>query len=435
MEHEEFKKLYTAVEQKFAGKYWLIPRDLVMFAVGACTLFLALTVGTSRLATKAAEPGTATAAATKQIEDLKDPSGRQNAKASKDLGTTNRQELIDKHIQPQTRPQRLTSPIPATGLPAAGTEFIGSRLNIGADHTISPEFSSIAGGEENEISGGDDSFIGAGTENLISSGAYSFIGAGSENLISIEEGSFIGAGYDNRILDQGLYSVIGGGLYNTITAKGSVIGGGWLNEIGVYYSVVGGGYKNTNNSLVGAIGGGYWNHITGPLATIPGGTYASAPLYGQLTHSSGGFVLGGGGLGQAQSSEFIARNGTSSTNETELFLNGYGATMDPYAMSGQRMIIPTNAAWAFDIMVIARNANGDCGAFRTNGVIKNVSGNVSLVGVPSGETTVPPLARDISTWTVKVSADNVNKALAVFVSGASSTNRWVATIQATELIH
>src|SRR5712672_3248798 len=65
-------------------------------------------------------------------------------------------------------------------------QVTGNNLNIGSGHSISPVYSSIAGGEENAISGGDDAFIGAGTLNLISTGAYSFIGGGSENWISIE---------------------------------------------------------------------------------------------------------------------------------------------------------------------------------------------------------------------------------------------------------
>ena len=273
------------------------------------------------------------------------------------------------------------------------------NIVIGYDSDVGPMTSSILGGEENEIPNAEDSFIGGGYENRI-------LGARSEN------------------------SVVCGGYRNTILTNGCVIAGGYINEVGGYWSTIGGGYRNTNDSWIGTIGGGLRNRATGPLATIPGGYEALAPSFGQVAHANGGFTLLA--LGEAQTSEFIARRTSTDSSETELLLNGDPGS-DGYNFPAQRMIVPTDATWVFDVMVIARNANGECGAFRTNGAIKNVSGTVSLVGVPGGEIKARPVVQEVPTWTVKVSADNANKALAIKATGDTSTTRWVATIRTTEV--
>jgi hypothetical protein len=274
------------------------------------------------------------------------------------------------------------------------------NIVIGSDSDAGAITSSILGGEENEIPDAEDSFIGGGYENRI-------LGAQSEN------------------------SVVCGGYRNTILTNGCVIAGGYNNEVGGYWSAIGGGYRNTNDSWIGTIGGGLRNRATGPLATIPGGFEALAPSFGQVAHANGGFTYLA--LGEAQTSEYIARRTSTNSSETELLLNGDPGS-DGYNFPAQRMFVPTDATWVFDVTVIARNAKGDCGAFRTNGAIKNVLGTLSLVGVPVGKIKAQPVVQDVPAWTVNVSADNANKALAIKANGDDSTIRWVATIRTTEVL-
>ena len=72
MEQDEFKKLYTDIEQKLGDKYWLIRRDRAMFFIGAAVTFFAVTIGSTWLAAKAAVSGSAASQTVQQIEILRD---------------------------------------------------------------------------------------------------------------------------------------------------------------------------------------------------------------------------------------------------------------------------------------------------------------------------------------------------------------------------
>ena len=66
--------------------------------------------------------------------------------------------------------------------------------------------------------------------------------------------------------------------------------------------------------------------------------------------------------------------------------------------------------------------------------MKRGSGNASLVGTPS----IDDVAYDTgaSGWSIALGVDTTNQALAVCVTGQSSTNiTWVTTVHATELQH
>ena len=141
-----------------------------------------------------------------------------------------------------------------------------------------------------------------------------------------------------------------------------------------------------------------------------------AALYGQSAHASGGFANPGG---DAQASEYVLRTTTTSTNATELFLDG----------SSARMTIGSNATWAFNILVAARGSTNSAG-YEIKGVIRNNSGTTSLVG--SAPTTT--LGEDVAAWNVVASADDANDAL-VIKATVNTTNsvHWVATVHTTEV--
>jgi hypothetical protein len=135
-------------------------------------------------------------------------------------------------------------------------------------------------------------------------------------------------------------------------------------------------------------------------------------MWGQYAHASGGFAASG----DAQTSEFVLRSLSTTTN-TELFLDE----------TRFLLVVPTNGAWAFDLSVVVQSVDGTSAAFKTNGLIKNVSGVMTLYGDPI---VLAPYAADAgaSTWTVVLSADTNNTALAIFGNSNTSTNRWVATV-------
>lgn len=276
----------------------------------------------------------------------------------------------------------------------------------GEGNTISDVngYSVISGGDGNVVSG-DVSGIMAGDACNIQ-GSYCFIGSGSLNGIS---GTMTG------------FSAIVSGTDNSINTNNCFIGAGGENTITGYYSVIAGGYFNTNSGEISATGGGEYNLVSGDDAFVAGGFGAAARLYGQSAHASGTYsfpII----PGEAQASEYVLRNVSSNTSSTELFLDG----------SSQRMVLPTNGTWSFDILVTVRGTNGQSGGFRTNGVIKVYNGTTTMVGGVN-PITVPVIATDVGAWNVAVSADNTHGALAVKVNGDSNTNRWVATVHTTEV--
>jgi hypothetical protein len=189
--------------------------------------------------------------------------------------------------------------------------------------------------------------------------------------------------------------------------------------------VIGGGYKNTNSAAFGVIGGGDFNRATGSFSSIAGGLQGNARSYGQTAHANGSFDFVNGGLGEAQASEYIQRFTTTVTNDTELFLDGDAAT--------QRVLIPSDGTWTFQVQVTARNASGGSAGFKADGVIQTVSGTTSLNGVAGGQISATSLYQVSPSMGVTVLADDTHDALAIKVHGGSSTNRWVATVRTTEV--
>jgi len=77
-------------------------------------------------------------------------------------------------------------------------------------------------------------------------------------------------------------------------------------------------------------------------------------------------------------------------------------------------------------------SGGKTHAWQFRGSNKRGASNVALVGTPS----IDDIAYDsgASAWSFAISADTTNQALAVTVTGQSSTTiRWVVNIHATEV--
>src|SRR5690606_2109561 len=111
------------------------------------------------------------------------------------------------------------------------------------------------------------------------------------------------------------------------------------------------------------IGGGSSNKASASYSGVPMGLEAHARLYGQMAHASGKNSV----AGDAQRSVYVARRATLNATPTELFLDGSGAS--------QRMTIPLNTTWAFQIFVAARSATNvnQSAGYKFEGVIDNNS--------------------------------------------------------------
>jgi len=279
------------------------------------------------------------------------------------------------------------------------------------------------------IAGGGTANDGAGqirTNRLVAN--YGAIGGGFGHSVDGANG-VVGGGQDHLIESAAAYATIAGGRTNIIQrgSQGASIGGGQSNAIqtNAVYSVIGGGFDNQISSGIaaGVISGGRQNLIQAgaDYATIPGGLGAAAASYGQYVQANGNFVTNG----DAQSSVYVLRNTTSNSLPTELFLDG----------AGERIKVPMNGRWAFDIIIVASSPANETGAWQIRGLIRNLGGVTMLVGGTPNPINLG--GEGTATWAVTAAADDLNDALVVRVNGPAvggGVARWVATVRTTELI-
>ncbi len=152
------------------------------------------------------------------------------------------------------------------------------------------------------------------------------------------------------------------------------------------------------------------------------GEGANARVFGQKAFANGSFT----GAGDAQMGMYVLRNITTDATPTELFLDGTAGT--------QRLVLPNNSVFTFDILVAARrtDATGGGAAYRFVGAARKdtTSGSITFIGTPSktllGETNLA--------WDVALTTDTTNGAITVTGTGeAAKTIRWVATVQTSEV--
>jgi len=297
-----------------------------------------------------------------------------------------------------------------------GIYFDEDRAGVIRENVVGEDFGAIGGGLGNyELAYGGS--ISGGQDNRIEFGNwYSFVGAGVGNIVQSNAAmSVIGGGEYNTIEPYSPNSFIGGGLVNVIegSAALSVIAGGALNRI-------------QNGALTATIGGGGHNEIQAYSATIPGGQYAKASSYGQFAYAAGGYF--DSVSGQAQTSTFVLNQQTTGSTPTELLL-GLQANAP---LSGERISVPANAKWSFDILVVASNSGGETAGFQIKGVIKNVGATTKFVGTPTVVSTgADPAA---AAWSVSVEADATHQALVVKASGDATLIRWVASVRTVEVV-
>jgi hypothetical protein len=328
--------------------------------------------------------------------------------------------------------------IPAACLAA---DVTGDRGNIGLLHELEGDYSTISGGVVNTIDGywstiaggaynslyGNFNIIGGGTWNFITANVCT-IGGGDINWIT--NGHYVTIAGGKLNIANGYGGTIGGGEHNLIHAlpeSGSnppyrggthaTIGGGAYNLISSNCATISGGNQNNAAAEFASVGGGQGNVVTASYGAVPGGLKGAASHYGQMAFASGQFA----NVGDAQSSLFVLRQTSNSTNKVELFLDG----------AGQRMTLPVGATWGFEMMVVARSSGGNSSAWTIKGVLENVGGTTAKIGT----VTKTALGEDATAWALDITADNTYDCLSVKATGDTSTIRWVASVRTTEVIY
>jgi hypothetical protein len=143
---------------------------------------------------------------------------------------------------------------------------IGGGGASGGANSVTANYATVGGGEENTASG-MDATVGGGEENT-ASGKHATVGGGWDNTASGTNAT-VGGGYYNKA--SGIAVTVGGGRLNKASGYRATVGGGYDNTASGPYATVGGGRRNTASGDDATVGGGYENTASGAKATVPGG--------------------------------------------------------------------------------------------------------------------------------------------------------------------
>lgn len=228
-----------------------------------------------------------------------------------------------------------------------------------------------------------------------------------------------------------LGSAVVGGDSNTATNSYAFVGGGTFNTASGFYSAVLGGNSNLATATNSVVAGGSSNVADGTNSCILGGRMGS-------TRGINGFHVFpacnapiASASGVSQSGLLVIARETTSASATVL-----GSTSSA-ASSNNQIALPSNSAYSFSGEVIAGvTGGGDTARWTINGAIKRgaAAASTALVGTPT--VTMTHNDAGAAAWTVAVTADTTNGALAVTVTGAAATTiRWVCRINTTEMTY
>jgi hypothetical protein len=209
----------------------------------------------------------------------------------------------------------------------------------------------------------------------------------------------------------------------TVTNKvtiGSIIGLVPITKGAGLSSLVGSGSDNVASNDYSSAFGGKLNTASAKYSSTIGGLEAYTNHFGCLAHASGKFST----VGDAQHFIIVARNSTTNTTPTTLFLDG----------STELLVMPEKSNWTFTIKVSAYNAtDNESGGWVINGAVKrDNSNNIVSIGSPTINSW---LESSISTAAVNLNVDNSNQSINIDVTGVASKNiRWVAVIDIAQVI-
>ncbi len=192
---------------------------------------------------------------------------------------------------------------------------------------------------------------------------------------------------------------------------------------GTNAAIIGGSNNTASGTSSVVLGGG--SNTASASFTVVSGSAASAPRYGQRSHSSGPFASGG----DAQITEHALRIATTDATPTVI-------TLDGAAISTQgRFTLAAGQSVRFRGSLLAQTASAAVVAsWDINGLIARgaTAASTRLVGTPT--VTAAFADSGASAWTVAVTADTTNAALTITVTGAAATSiRWLLKLDGPEL--
>ena len=174
-------------------------------------------------------------------------------------------------------------------------------------------------------------------------------------------------------------------------------------------------------------GSGYYTEASA-IKAIAIGSRALSNIKGKLAVSNGAFSANG----DSQTGTFVMRSDT--TDATAEVITTNNSTAD----TTNQIVLPNNSCYGFTGTIIAREDSSVTNDFAVweikGGAVRAASASTTVLGTYNinkiSEST------GATNWSIALSADTTNGAVAITVTGEASHNiRWVATVNTTEVIY
>lgn len=307
---------------------------------------------------------------------------------------------------------------------SSGSIAVGSQTqSSGVDSFAGGRAANCAGNYSSAIGGNsaaNGSYVPNAANGSVALGGSYTAGTDSMSAVSTNNTSTYGA---NGISSIALgYLSKATGSYATAIGPSSVASGQGSLAIG--------GNGSVTASALGAvaIGGGVVNAGANAAAqsSVAIGDWAHVPtVIGKYAFSSNGAYVQGG----TQAGLLVCRAVTSDATPTVM------KTDTAAASTTNQQTLPNNSAYAFDGLIVARQAASlgtSSAAWQISGLIRRESTAATTILIASTVTAIS----NVPGWTITLSADTTNGALAITATGAVAANvRWVATINTSEVIY
>jgi hypothetical protein len=195
---------------------------------------------------------------------------------------------------------------------------------------------------------------------------------------------------------------------------------------------IGIGYGNIANNADNGTAIGYTNTAAYGYAignnNYANGWYSFAMGYNAKTSQLGKYAFASGTIatqGDAQYGKMVLR-GTTGDATPKVITSDAGT-----AGTTNQVVLPNSGVFTFSILVTAVRTVGEAAGWKFEGVILR-TGSASGTSIVDYTKTV--LGKTTSSWDCNISADTTNGALAVTVTGAASSTKWVAVVDTAEVI-
>jgi len=174
-------------------------------------------------------------------------------------------------------------------------------------------------------------------------------------------------------------------------------------------------------------GSGYYTEASA-IKAIAIGTRALSNIKGKLAVSNGAFSANG----DSQTGTFVMRSDTTDATAEAMTTNNSTASTD------NQVILPNNSCFGFTGTVIAREAASATNDFAVweikGGAVR--AGSASTTALGTYNINKISESTGATNWSIALSADTTNGAVAITVTGEASHNiRWVATVNTTEVTY